>query len=103
MTAIRTVGLAKKYKDRTAVTSLDLSIEEGECFALLGLNGAGKTTTIKMLSCLLSPTGGEAFILGDSVATDPRAVKQKINMSPQETAIAPNLSIRENLELIAGI
>ncbi len=103
MNAIQTTQLTKKFKNRTAVDSLDLAIEKGELFALLGLNGAGKTTTIKMLCCLLSPTSGDASLLGDSIVEQAAAVKQKINLSPQETAIAPALSVRENLELIARI
>jgi ABC-2 type transport system ATP-binding protein len=103
MTAIQTIDLTKKFKNRTAVDALNLSIEKGELFALLGLNGAGKTTTIRMLCCLLAPTSGDAVLLGDSIVKNPTAVKQKANVSPQETAVAPNLSVRENLELIAGI
>jgi len=103
MTAIEIRDLTKKFKERTAVNRLNLSIEKGELFALLGLNGAGKTTTIKMLCCLLKATSGDAVLLGDSIVANPAAVKQKINLSPQETAVAPNLSVRENLELIAGI
>ena len=103
MTAIQTINLTKKFKNRTAVDSLNLSIEKGELFALLGLNGAGKTTTIKMLCGLLSPTSGDAVLLGDSIIEQPTAVKQKINISPQETAVAPNLSVQENLELMARI
>jgi ABC-2 type transport system ATP-binding protein len=101
--AIQTINLTKEFKNRTAVDSLDLSIEKGELFALLGLNGAGKTTTIKMLCGLLSPTRGDAVLLGDSIVEQPTAVKQKMNISPQETAVAPNLSVKENLELIARI
>lgn len=103
MTAIQTVNLTKKYKDKTAVNSLNLRIEQGEIFALLGVNGAGKSTTIKMLSCLTKPTGGDAFILGHSVVSSPLEVKKLINVSPQETAVASNLTVRENLVLIAGI
>lgn len=103
MYAIELKGLTKKFKERVAVDNLNLTIENGEFFALLGQNGAGKTTTIKMLSCLTKPTGGDAILLGDSVLTNPDSVKQKINLSPQETAVAPNLSVLENLKLIAGI
>lgn len=103
MAAIEIKDLTKKFKERTAVDRLNLTIEKGELFALLGLNGAGKTTTIKMLCCLLEATSGDAVLLGDSIVASPAAVKQKINLSPQETAVAPNLSVRENLELIAGI
>ncbi|MCX7772718.1 MAG: ABC transporter ATP-binding protein [Clostridia bacterium] len=103
MTAIETLNLTKRFKEKTAVNSLNLSINQGELFALLGVNGAGKTTTIKMLSCLDAPTSGDAVLLGDSIVKNPQAVKEKINVSPQETAVARNLTVRENLELIAGI
>lgn len=103
MTAIQTTKLTKTFGPRMAVDSLDLSVEQGELFSLLGVNGAGKTTTIKMLCGLTRPTSGDAVLLGDSIVSDPFAVKRKINLSPQETAVAPNLSTRENLELIAGI
>lgn len=103
MTAIETSALTKKYKDLTAVNSLDLAIGEGELFALLGVNGAGKSTLIKMLSCLAEPTSGDAKIFGHSIITESHEVKKLINVSPQETAVAPNLSVRENLEFIAGI
>lgn len=101
--AIVTQSLSKRFGTRTAVESLDLTIEAGEFFALLGPNGAGKTTTIRMLCCLLPPTGGDAWLLGDSIRTAPAAVKQRIGISPQETAVAPNLTVRENLELIARL
>lgn len=101
--AIIIKGLTKTFGDIRAVDGLDLSIRKGELFALLGVNGAGKTTTIKMLCGLLRPTSGEAELLGDSILTAPQRVKRKINLSPQETAVAPNLTVRENLEMIAGI
>jgi ABC-2 type transport system ATP-binding protein len=103
MNTITITNLSKKYGGFTAVDNLNLTIEQGELFALLGVNGAGKTTTIKMLSCLIKPTSGNAVLLGDSVREHPQAVKEKINISPQETAVAANLSVIENLELTAGI
>ena len=103
MSAIVTERLTKKYGDVAAVDNLNLTVEQGELFALLGVNGAGKTTTIKMLSCLIKPTSGDAVLLGNSIVSEPRAIKEKINISPQETAVAANLSVLENLELIAGI
>ncbi len=103
MYAIETKNLTKKYKDLIAVNTLNLSIEEGELFSLLGLNGAGKTTTIKMLSCLTKPTSGDAFIYDKSVCKDFDAVKQLIAVSPQENAIARNLTVYENLKLICEI
>lgn len=95
--------LTKKFNGELAVDHLSLTIEQGEFFALLGENGAGKTTTIKMLSCLLAPTSGDALMLGDSIVENSLAVKKKMNLSPQETAIARNLSVKENLEFIAKI
>ena len=103
MQAIKTTELVKRYKNITAVDKLDLEISEGELFSLLGVNGAGKTTTIKMLSCLTKPTQGDAFIGGYSITNQSEKVKQLIAVSPQETAVAPNLSVKENLELICGI
>ena len=103
MYEIKAEALVKKYKEITAVDKLDLEIRQGELFSLLGVNGAGKTTTIKMLSCLTRPTAGDAFVGGHSVTKEPEQVKRLIGVSPQETAVAPNLSVKENLELICGI
>ena len=103
MNAIKIEGLSKQYKDVLAVDNLSLSIEEGELFSLLGVNGAGKTTTIKMLSCLTEPTSGNAFLFEKSILQNSSDVKSVIAVSPQETAVAPALSVRENLELICGI
>ena len=103
MDAIRIEGLTKKYKDIVAVDNLNLSVHKGELFSLLGVNGAGKTTTIKMLSCLTQPTSGDAFLNGKSISKDTAAVKSLIAVSPQETAIAPGLSVQENLELMCGV
>ena len=103
MNAITIKALTKRYANLIAVNNLDLTIEQGELFALLGVNGAGKTTMIKMLSCLIKPTSGDATLLGDSIISDPHSVKEKTNISPQETAVAANLSVLENLELVAGI
>jgi len=100
---IETRHLTKKFGDFVAVDDLNLSIAQGELFSLLGLNGAGKTTTIKMLSCLILPTSGDAIILNKNLIKDSQYIKQKLNVSPQETAIAPNLNVQENLEMIAGI
>ena len=103
MQAIKTIGLVKQYKALTAVDQLNLEIRQGELFSLLGVNGAGKTTAIKMLSCLTNPTAGDAFVGGYSITKEPQKVKALIGVSPQETAVAPNLSVKENLELICGI
>lgn len=103
MYAIQTEGLTKWYRDLTAVDRLDLRVAEGELFALLGVNGAGKTTTIKMLTCLTRPDSGEALVNGYSVITAPGQVKTVIGVSPQETAVAPNLSVKENLALMCGV
>jgi len=103
MYAIETTGLVKRYGALTAVSGLDLRIRQGEIFALLGVNGAGKTTTVKILSCLTRPTAGDALVGGYSITQAPEQVKRLIGVSPQETAVAPNLSAKENLELICGI
>ena len=103
MQAIKTMELVKQYKNLTAVDKLNLEIKQGELFSLLGVNGAGKTTAIKMLSCLTKPTGGDAVVGGYSITKEPEQVKRLIGVSPQETAVAPNLSVKENLELICGI
>ncbi len=103
MEAIKTQGLTKEYQGHPVVKDLDLTVEQGELFSLLGVNGAGKTTTIKMLSCLTKPTAGDAFLNGWSVVKDPARVKAMIGVSPQETAVAPNLSVKENLELMCGV
>ena len=103
MQAIQATGLVKRYKNLTAVDKLNLEINRGELFSLLGVNGAGKTTAIKMLSCLTKPTVGDALVGGHSIRSEPEQVKRLIGVSPQETAVAPNLSVKENLELICGI
>lgn len=103
MLSIDTSNLTKKFKEKTAVNRINLKINEGELFALLGTNGAGKTTTIKMLSTLILPTTGEIKINGLDIIKDRQKIKEILNMSPQETAIAPNLSVKENLEFMAGV
>lgn len=103
MDAIRIEKLTKKYKDVVAVNELSLAVRQGELFSLLGVNGAGKTTTIKMLSGLTSPTGGDAFLMGKSIVRENGEVKKIIAVSPQETAVAPGLSVKENLELMCGV
>ena len=103
MDAIKIIGLTKKYKDVIAVDNLSLTVNEGELFSLLGVNGAGKTTTIKMLSCLTKPTDGDALLHGKSIISDTNDIKSIIAVSPQETAVAPGLSVLENLELICGV
>lgn len=103
MDAIKIVDLTKEYKDVTAVDHLSLTIKQGELFALLGVNGAGKTTTIKMLCGLIAPTSGDAYLLDKSISTEMSQIKPRIAVFPQETAVAPNLSVKENLELIYGV
>ena len=103
MSAIKIERLSKRYRDVVAVDKLSLSIEEGELVSLLGINGAGKTTTIKMLSCLAEPTSGDAFLLDKSIIGEDNEIKSFIAVSPQETAVAPLLTVRENLELICGV
>ena len=101
--AIEIKELSKDYKDVKAVDNLNLEIYEGELFSLLGVNGAGKTTTIKMLSCVSTPTSGDALIEGKSILKEPNQVKASIAVSPQQSAIARNLSVEENLKLMCGV
>lgn len=103
MIAIKSRGLTKKFKEKIAVNGLNLEIEKGELFCLLGLNGAGKTTAIRMLCCLSRPTSGTAELNGFDILEQTEKVKSVINLSPQETAVAMNLSVRENLEFIVRI
>ncbi len=103
MISVQTKGIVKKYGDKTAVNGVSISAEEGELFALLGVNGAGKTTLIRMLCCLSKPTEGEAFICGKSCISGKSEVKSLIGISTQETATAPNLTVRENLEFTAAL
>lgn len=103
MIEIKINELVKKYKEITAVDKLNLEIKQGELFSLLGVNGAGKTTTIKMLTCLTKPTSGDAIVGGFSITKQSNEVKKIIGVSPQESAIALNLTVKENLELICGI
>lgn len=103
MKAVEAIQLTKKYKTKTAVNSINFSVDEGELFALLGVNGAGKTTTIRMLCCLSQPTDGNAVVCGHDTMKEPESVKQLIGISPQDTAIAENLTITENLMMVAKI
>lgn len=103
MDAVITNNLSKKYKDKLAVNSLNLTIKKGQLFSLLGTNGAGKTTTIKMLSTLLLPTYGDEIVYGYDIKKEAQKIKEIINVSPQETAIASNLTVLENLNFMAGI
>ena len=103
MNAIEIRGLTKRFKARTAVDHLELTVGQGECFALLGANGAGKTTTVRMLCGLTAPTEGDALVMGHSIRSEVGDVKRVLSVSPQETAVAPRLTVRENLELIAEI
>ena len=103
MNAIETQALTRRFADTTAVDGLNLTVRQGELFALLGVNGAGKTTTIRMLCGLLAPTGGDALVMGKSILRDPAGVKAVIGVSPQETAVGLHLTVRENLMLMAGL
>ena len=103
MLAIEVNNLTKKFKEKTAVNGINLKINKGELFALLGTNGAGKTTTIKMISTLILPTNGEIKVEGLDIIKERQKIKEIVNVSPQETAIAPNLSVKENLEFMAGV
>ena len=103
MLAIKTSNLCKQYNDKKVVNDLNLEIEEGQLVSLLGVNGAGKTTTIKMLSCLTKPTSGNVTIFNHNIIGDAYMIKEIINVSPQETAIAPQLTVYENLLFMCGV
>ncbi|MBQ9195725.1 MAG: ABC transporter ATP-binding protein [Clostridia bacterium] len=103
MNAIETKGLTRRFGNAAAVDGLNLTVRQGELFALLGVNGAGKTTTIRMLSGLLTPTAGDALVMGKSIVSETAAVKAVIGVSPQETAVGMHLTVRENLMLMAGL
>lgn len=101
--AIEIKGLVKKYKNFVAVNGIDLTVKQGELFALLGENGAGKTTTIKVLCSLTTFNEGEIFIDGKNLKTCSEEIKRVLNLSPQETAVAKNLTVKENLKMICGL
>lgn len=103
MMGIETQGLVKRYGKITAVNGLNLQIEAGSLYALLGVNGAGKTTAMRMICGLTIPDEGDARIMGVSVRQNPAEVRRIVGLSPQESAVAPKLSVAENLELIAQI
>ena len=103
MNAIEIKNLEKKYGTKTAVNKISLNIKQGELFALLGVNGAGKTTTIKMLTGIIKPTSGDAILNNNSILDHSHKIKEIINVSPQETAVAPNLTVYENLQFMAGV
>ena len=102
-TAIKINNLTKEFKDLVAVDNLNLEIYEGELFSLLGVNGAGKTTTIKMLATLTKPTSGDATIFDYSILKDEDKIKEIIDISMQETAIARKLTVNENLDFYAKL
>jgi len=101
--AIVIENLTKKYEDVTAVDGLNLVVDKGELFGLLGPNGAGKTTTINILCGLLEPTSGSVMVGGHDVLREPKIIKELIGISPQETAVYPYLTGKENIELFANL
>ena len=101
--SIKIVNLRKEYKDVVAVRNINLEIKDGELFSLLGVNGAGKTTLIKMLATLIKPTSGDAFIKGNSIVKEDNKVKEIVDISMQETAVARRLSVDENIEFYARL
>ena len=103
MAEIETKQLNKFYNNLHALKDINLEIKENELFGLLGVNGAGKTTLIKILTCLSKQTSGEAYVHGFSVKDNPEKVKEIVDVSPQETAVAHNLTVRENLDFFASL
>lgn len=103
MDAIKVSNLTKKFKNVLAVNNISFNVKEGEIFGVLGLNGAGKTTTIKMMSGLTRPTTGNIKVFDYDIYKDINKIKSIIGVSPQESAIANNLTVKENIELMASL
>lgn len=103
MKAVEVKNLTKKYKSKTAVDGISFTVEQGELFALLGVNGAGKTTAIRMMSCLSEATSGEVYINGHNCKSESDEVKKITGISPQETSVAENLTVHENLEFMSAV
>lgn len=101
--AIELQGLSKHYKEKVAVSPMTLTIKQGELFGLLGVNGAGKTTVINMITGIARPSSGDALVLGHSLRKELPRIRKLIAVSPQETSLAQNLTVRENLLLMARI
>ena len=97
MNVVETKNLTKFYGKECAVDKINFSINKGEIFGLLGPNGAGKTTTVSMLSCLIKPTDGDAIICGYSILSKSLDVKKRIGVVPQDIALYPTLTAKENL------
>lgn len=95
--AIHAAGLSRRFGELQAVKGISFDVARGEIFSLLGPNGAGKSTTISMLSCLLAPTAGNAWVMGHSIVDGQRGVKEAIGVVPQELALYEDMSARENL------
>jgi ABC-2 type transport system ATP-binding protein len=101
--AVQTVGLRKVFGKLVAVNAIDLTISRGEVFGLLGSNGSGKTTTIRMLCGLMTPTAGEAKVIGLDIARDSEAIRERIGYMCQKFGLYDDLSVRENLHFYASI
>jgi ABC-2 type transport system ATP-binding protein len=103
MDAIRTEGLTKSFGALTAVDRLTLSVAEGEIFGLVGPDGAGKTTTMRLLTSILQPTSGEAWVAGHHVVKEAEAIKEEIGYMSQRFGLYPDLTVRENIDFYADI
>ena len=104
MQAIKIENLSKTYKNGVkALNDFSLTIEKGELYGLLGVNGAGKTTLINILCGLSKKTSGKAYINGFDLDSQIDSIKNIIDVSPQETSVAPNLTVLENLEFFANV
>ncbi len=103
MTAVRSEALTKKFGDTIAVDGLSLSVQEGEIFSLVGPDGAGKSTTMRLLTSIMEPTSGDAWVAGHHVAKDAEAVKEDIGYMSQRFGLYPDLTVMENIEFYADI
>jgi ABC-2 type transport system ATP-binding protein len=103
MYAIRTEHLTKTFDQYTAVDDLSLTVDEGEIFGLVGPDGAGKTTTMRMLTAIMDPTSGDAWVAGRHVVHEAEPIKEKIGYMSQRFGLYPDLTVMENIDFYADI
>jgi drug efflux transport system ATP-binding protein len=103
MPAIKTAALTKKFDSLTAVADLNLAVEAGEIFGLVGPDGAGKTTTMRLLTSIMTPTSGDAWVAGRHVVKEAEAVKRQIGYMSQRFGLYPDLTVLENIQFYADI
>ena len=100
--AVRTVGLSRTYGNMTALSALDLSVNQGDLFGFIGSNGAGKTTTLRILATFLAPSSGQAFVLGHDVVRDADAVRHVIGYMPDFFGVYKDMEVTEYLDFFGA-